>query len=87
MKVLVTCGAAISKPYHEDLGEKGTILLYTMVFIGHDWALLPADSLRGPWRQEIPRCRFCRREFDAVVHMAAFIVVDESIREPLKYYQ
>ncbi len=29
---------------------------------------------------------FDEEKFDAVIHMAAFIVVDESIREPLKYY-
>ena len=29
---------------------------------------------------------FDAEKFDAVIHMAAFVVVDESIREPIKYY-
>lgn len=90
MKVLVTGGAGyIGSHMVRTLGEKGyDIVVYDNLSTGHKDSVLygrlmiadlaDADSLDRLFRTE---------NFDAVIHFAAHIVVDESVREPIKYYR
>ena len=90
MKVLVTGGAGyIGSHIVKTLGEKGhDIVVYDNLSYGHDWALLSGRLVKGDLGdKEYLDAVFAEEKFDAIIHMAAFIVVDESIREPLKYYQ
>jgi UDP-glucose 4-epimerase len=90
MKVLVTGGAGyIGSHIVKTLGEKGhDIVVYDNLSYGHDWALLSGRLVKGDLgEKEYLDAVFAEEKFDAIIHMAAFIVVDESIREPLKYYQ
>jgi UDP-glucose 4-epimerase len=90
MKILVTGGAGyIGSHMVRTLGEKG-----------HEVVVL--DNLSSGFRESILHGRlvvadladsamldelFRREKFDAVAHFAACIVVDESVREPAKYYR
>jgi UDP-glucose 4-epimerase len=90
MKVLVTGGAGyIGSHIVKTLGEKGCdIIVYDNLSYGHDWALLSGRLVKGDLGDaEYLDAVFAEEKFDAVIHMAAFIVVDESIHEPLKYYR
>jgi len=90
MKILVTGGAGyIGSHIVKTLGEKGhDIVVYDNLSYGHKWALLygrlivadlaDRDSLDSVFKRE---------KFDSVIHMSAYVVVDESIREPIKYYR
>lgn len=90
MKILVTGGAGyIGSHMVRTLGEKG-----------HDMVIL--DNLSTGFREAVLHGRlvvadladsamldelFHAEKFDAVVHFAAYIVVDESVREPARYYR
>jgi UDP-glucose 4-epimerase len=90
MKVLITGGAGyIGSHIVRALGENGyDIAVYDNLSYGHDWALLYGRLIKGDLNdEEYLDAVFEEEKFDAVIHMAAFIVVDESIREPLKYYR
>jgi len=90
MKIFVTGGAGyIGSHVVKALGEKGhDILVYDNLSTGHEWAVLYGRLVRG----DLSDKKFLEsimKEFkpDAVMHFAAFIQVEESVREPLKYYQ
>jgi UDP-glucose 4-epimerase len=90
MKILVTGGAGyIGSHIVKALGEKGyDVVVYDNLSFGHEWALLYGRLIKGDLGdRELLDAVFEGEEFDAVIHMAAFIVVDESTREPLKYYR
>jgi UDP-glucose 4-epimerase len=90
MKVLVTGGAGyIGSHIVRALGEKGSdIVVYDNLSYGHEWAVLYGRLVRGDLADKELLSSVCRKEqFDAVIHMAALIVVDESVRDPLKYYR
>lgn len=90
MKILVTGGAGyIGSHIVKALGEKGyDVVVYDNLSFGHEWALLYGRLIKGDLAdKELLDAVFEGEKFDAVIHMAAFIVVDESIREPLKYYR
>ncbi len=90
MKILVTGGA----------GYIGSHMVRTLGQNGHD--LVVIDNLSTGFRESVLYGRlvvadlsesevldqlFHREKFEAVVHFAANIVVDESVREPAKYYR
>jgi UDP-glucose 4-epimerase len=90
MKVLVTGGAGyIGSHIVRALGEKGyEVVAYDNLSYGHPWALLYGRLIQGDLAdQALLQEVFRTEQFDAVIHMSAFIVVDESIRDPLKYYR
>ena len=90
MRIFVTGGAGyIGSHVVKALGEKGhDMLVYDNLSSGHVWAVLYGSLVRG----DLSDKKFLKtimKEFkpDAVIHFAAFIQVEESVREPLKYYQ
>jgi UDP-glucose 4-epimerase len=89
MKILVTGGAGyIGSHIVKALGEKGyDIVVYDNLSSGHEWAVLSGRLIKGDLADKaLLRSVFINEGFDAVIHMAALIVVDESVREPLRYY-
>lgn len=90
MKVLVTGGAGyIGSHIVKALGGKGhDVLVYDNLSFGHDWAVLFGRLIKGDLAdKEFLDNVFQKEHIDAVIHMSALIVVDESVREPLKYYR
>lgn len=90
MKILVTGGAGyIGSHIVKTLGEKGhDIVVFDNLSYGHKWAVLHGTLIEGDLAdKEFLGSVFKKQRFDAVIHMAAFVIVDESIREPLKYYR
>ena len=91
MKVLVTGGAGyIGSHMVRTLGETGThdIVVYDNLATGHRDALLCGRLVVG----DLADVKFLDEllgleKFDAVLHFAAHIVVDESVRDPIKYYR
>jgi len=90
MKIFVTGGAGyIGSHVVKALGEKGhAILVYDNLSTGHEWAVLYGDLVKGDLSDKGLLFKTLE-EFkpDAVMHFAAFIQVEESVREPLKYYR
>lgn len=90
MKILVTGGAGyIGSHIVRALGEKAhDIVVYDNLSYGHEWAVLYGRLIKG----DLADKKFLNSIFederpDAVIHMAALIVVDESVKEPLRYYK
>jgi len=90
MRILVTGGAgyigshavkALRKADHE-------ICVFDNLSTGHEWAVLSGKLVRGDLedRSAIDRVISDFRP-EAVMHFAAYIQVEESVREPLKYYR
>ncbi len=90
MKILVTGGAGyIGSHTVKLLGERGyEILVYDNLSTGNEWAVLYGKLVKADLSDK-ETVRKVIREFrpDAVIHFAAYIVVPESVREPLKYYR
>ncbi len=90
MKVLVTGGAGyVGSHVVKLLGEAGyEVLVYDNLSTGHEWAVLYGKLVVGDLEDK-KKLRRVFEEFrpEAVMHFAAYIVVPESVREPLKYYK
>jgi UDP-glucose 4-epimerase len=90
MKVFVTGGAGyIGSHIVKALGEAGhEVLTYDNLSTGHEWAVLHGRLVKGDLA-DAERLDRTVKEFgpDTVIHFAAFIQVEESVREPLKYYR
>lgn len=91
MKILVTGGAGyIGSHMVKALGEKGhrDIVVYDNLSTGHKDSLLFGRLVVGDLGDtDALNALFRAEKFDAVMHFAAHIVVDESVREPIKYYR
>ena len=90
MKILITGGAGyIGSHIVKALGEKGhDIVVFDNLSYGHKWAVLYGSLIKGDLADKgLLKAVFKEEGFDAVIHLAAFVVVDESIREPMKYYR
>jgi UDP-glucose 4-epimerase len=90
MKIFITGGAGyIGSHVVKLLGKEGhDILVYDNLSSGHEWAVLYGKLVKGDLA-DFPLLRRTIKDFlpDAVMHFAASIQVEESVREPLKYYQ
>ncbi len=89
MKILITGGAGyIGSHVVKMLGAQGhELLVYDNLSTGHAWAVLSGRLIKG----DLADVRLLREVLyifrpDAVIHLAASIQVEESVREPLKYY-
>jgi len=90
MKILVTGGAGyIGSHVVKMLGEKGhDITVYDNLSTGHDWALLYGKLIRGDLADRgLLEKTVKELGPDAVIHFAASIQVEESVRKPLLYYR
>lgn len=90
MKIFVTGGAGyIGSHVVKALGEQGhDIIVFDNLSTGHDWAVLYGMLEVGDLEDTHHlRSIFKKVQPDAVIHFAASIQVEESVREPLKYYR
>ncbi len=90
MKVLVTGGAGyIGSHMVRTLGEKGhEVVIYDNLSTGYRESVLHGRLLVADLADAATLdALFVKEKFDAVAHFAAHIVVDESVREPIKYYR
>jgi len=90
MKVLVTGGAGyIGSFIVKVLGERGDdVLVYDNLSTGHRWAVLYGKLVEGDLNDsKTLENIFSYFKPDVVIHMAASVVVPESIKYPLKYYR
>ena len=90
MKVLVTGGAGyIGSHMVRTLGEKGhEVVVYDNLSTGYRESVLHGRLLVADLADAATLdALFTEEKFDAVAHFAAHIVVDESVREPIKYYR
>jgi len=90
MKIFITGGAGyIGSHTAKLLGEKGhDILVYDNLSTGHEWAVIFGKLVKG----DLSEKRFLSEMLksfrpDAVMHFAASIQVEESMRLPLMYYR
>ncbi len=91
MKILVTGGAGyIGSHMVRTLAEKGRhdIVVYDNLSTGNKGSLLYGRLTIGDLADiQALDTLFSTEKFDAVMHFAAHIIVDESVREPIKYYR
>jgi UDP-glucose 4-epimerase len=90
MRILVTGGAGyIGSHAVKALGRAGhEICVFDNLSTGHEWAVLSGKLVKGDLEDRSAIDRVLK-EFrpEAVMHFAAYIQVEESVREPLKYYR
>ncbi len=90
MRILVTGGAGyIGSHVVKALGKEGhDLLVYDNLSTGHEWAILSGRLRRGDLADR-DAILDALQEFrpEAVMHFAASIQVEESVREPLAYYR
>ncbi|TAN39788.1 MAG: UDP-glucose 4-epimerase GalE [Nitrospirae bacterium] len=90
MKILVTGGAGyIGSHMVRTLGRAGhEVVVYDNLSSGHKDAVLSGRLVVADLADREALDRVFRAEsFDAVVHFAAYIAVEESVKDPLKYYR
>jgi UDP-glucose 4-epimerase len=90
MKILVTGGAGyIGSHIVKALGlREYEILVYDNLSTGHEWAVLYGRLVTRDLSDKVFLDKVIQ-EFqpDAIMHFAALIRVEESVREPLQYYR
>src|SRR5208282_409468 len=90
MKVLVTGGAGyIGSHVVKALGEEGhEVAVFDNLSSGNREAVLPGELIVADLLdRDALRKAIADFKPDAVMHFAAFIIVPESVRYPLKYYR
>ena len=90
MKILITGGAGyIGSHMVRTLSDKGhDIIVYDNLSTGHRDSVLAGRLVVADLADTVPLDKLLREEkFDAVVHFAAHIVVEESVKNPIKYYR
>ncbi|MCG2634467.1 MAG: UDP-glucose 4-epimerase GalE [Gammaproteobacteria bacterium] len=90
MNILVTGGAGyIGSHIVRQLGESNhRVTVLDNLSTGHAWAVLSGELIEADLAdRERVRTIVASGRFDAVIHMAASIVVPESVADPLAYYR
>ena len=90
MRILVTGGAGyIGSHAVKALGKAGhEICVFDNLSTGHEWAVLSGKLVKGDLEDRAAIDRVLKQfKAEAVMHFAAYIQVEESVREPLKYYR
>ena len=90
MKLFITGGAGyIGSHVVKALGEKEhEIIVYDNLSTGHDWAVLYGKLVQGDLSdRKLLKEVLTTFKPDAVMHFAASIQVEESVRKPLQYYK
>ena len=90
MAILVTGGAGyIGSHVVKALSQAGhEVVVFDNLSTGHAKAVGKAKLIHGDLADQAKvKEVFATHRFDAVLHFAASIVVPESVREPLRYYQ
>jgi UDP-glucose 4-epimerase len=90
MKILVTGGAGyIGSHMVRTLGEQGhDIVVYDNLSTGHRESVLHGRLVVADLADtEALDALLAAEKFDAVTHFAAHIVVEESVKDPIKYYR
>ncbi|MHB8110851.1 MAG: UDP-glucose 4-epimerase GalE [Syntrophorhabdaceae bacterium] len=90
MKIFVTGGAGyIGSHVVKMLGQQGhDVRVYDNLSTGHEWAVLSGSLVRGDLGdRDFLKQSLMEYRPDAVMHFAASIQVEESVREPLMYYR
>ena len=90
MRILITGGAGyIGSHVVKLLGEQQhNIVVYDNLSTGHREAVLYGKFVSGDLGDESALTKlFDEHDFDAVIHFAASIFPDESVEQPLAYYQ
>jgi UDP-glucose 4-epimerase len=90
MKILVTGGAGyIGSHVVKALGEAGNeVLTYDNLSTGNKRSILYGELIAADLSdKETLKKTIVKFKPDAIMHFAASIVVPESVRDPLKYYQ
>lgn len=88
-RIFITGGAGyIGSHVVKTLGEAGhELLVYDNLSTGHEWAVLYGRLVKGDLADTtLLNNVLSAFRPDAVIHFAASIQVEESIREPLNYY-
>lgn len=89
-RVLITGGAGyVGSHVVKILGERGyEIITYDNLSTGNKWAVVYGHLIRADLSiKDTLRKVFEEYNPEAVIHLAAYIWVPESIQEPLKYYR
>ncbi len=89
-RIMITGGAGyIGSHVVKLLGEYGhQIVVYDNLSNGNKWAVLYGDLIKGDIGDEnLLNKVFKDFKPDIVMHFAAFIQVNESVKDPIKYYQ
>jgi UDP-glucose 4-epimerase len=90
MKIFITGGAGyIGSHVVKLLGDQGCdIVVFDNLSTGHDWAVLSGKLFQGDLENKAVIDEVLKSfKPDAVIHFAASIQVEESMRMPLKYYR
>ena len=90
MRVFVTGGAGyIGSHVVKQLGQKGfDVLTFDNLSTGNRWAVIYGEFIKGDLSDK-PHLEAALEEFlpDVVVHLAASVMVCESVKDPLSYYR
>jgi UDP-glucose 4-epimerase len=90
MKLFITGGAGyIGSHVVKAMGQAGhDLLIYDNLSSGHKWAILAGRLVKGDLGDTVQLDQILGAfQPDAVIHFAASIQVEESVREPLLYYR